>query len=344
MSKKNSNVLNLKKHLKENNLFASIYKIFKLNLKTINSKNLLVAVSGGPDSLALAALTKLLNLEKNKKIFYVLVDHKIRKESSKEAKSVKKLLKKFEINLVVIQNNELINKNVQGKAREIRYKLLSDFCRKKKIKHIITAHNSEDQVETFFIRLSRGSGIQGLSSMKKISKLSSNVKLLRPLLSIRKKQLESISKKIFGKVFRDPSNKDKKYLRTRIRQLNKYLTKSGINQEQILRSIKNLASTNETLNFFINKVYESCIKKDKNKIILNYKLFLSETSEIQMKVLSKAIKNFSNSYYPPRSIKVLNLLNGLRKFNQKQFTLSGCLISRDDKFVTIKKEPKLVIS
>ena len=56
--------------------------------------------------------------------------------------------------------------NVQSNARKIRYKILSNFCRKKKITNLITAHNLEDQVETFLIRLSRGSGIEGLSSMK----------------------------------------------------------------------------------------------------------------------------------------------------------------------------------
>ena len=68
--------------------------------------------------------------------------------------------------------------------------------RKKKIKFILTAHNLEDQVETFLIRLSRGSGITGLSAMMPISKLNKKVKLIRPLLKIKKKDLVNISKTI----------------------------------------------------------------------------------------------------------------------------------------------------
>ena len=90
----------------------------------------------------------------------------MRKNSSKEANSVKNLLKKHNIVLNVIKNKKKITRNIQSEARTIRYKLLTSFCKKKDIKIILTAHNLEDQVETFFIRLSRGSGLQGLSSMR----------------------------------------------------------------------------------------------------------------------------------------------------------------------------------
>ena len=83
-------------------------------------------------------------------------------------------------------NKSKINKNIQSQARKIRYDLLVKFCKKKKIKIILTAHNLEDQVETFFIRLSRGSGLTGLSAMKSSSKLSNNIILSRPLLDTKK--------------------------------------------------------------------------------------------------------------------------------------------------------------
>ena len=86
-------------------------------------------------------------------------------------------------------NDLLIKNNIQSTARQIRYKLLSNFCLQKKVKTILTAHNLEDQVETFFIRLSRGSGLQGLSSMKQVNKISGNISLIRPLLDFKKNQL-----------------------------------------------------------------------------------------------------------------------------------------------------------
>ena len=187
MSKKDLSVLKLKK-FNLNIRSSLIYSNFKLYLeKSIKKKSFLIAVSGGPDSLALTALSKIYTNEKKNKVFFVLVDHGIRLNSSKEAKAVKSLLKKKKINLVVLSNKEKINKNIQRHAREVRYKLLLNFCNKNKIKFILTGHHRDDQIETFLIRLSRGSGVQGLSSMKKISILSNKIKLIRPLLDEKKK-------------------------------------------------------------------------------------------------------------------------------------------------------------
>ena len=99
--------------------------------------------------------------------------------------------------------------------------MLKEYCAKKGISTILTAHNLEDQVETFFIRLSRGSGLTGLSAMSPLSKLSRNLYLVRPLLDVKKKILIKFSKIIFGGFIKDPSNINKKYLRTKVRSLQK---------------------------------------------------------------------------------------------------------------------------
>ena len=236
MSKKNSNVI-LKNRFENYKELFYIYSTFKKKLKSLKSKSFVIAVSGGPDSLALTALAKAYSYENKCKFYYVLVDHNLRKNSSKEANSVKKLLKRHQINLDILKNKKEIKKNIQNEARIIRYDLISSFCKKKKTKTILTAHNLEDQVETFFIRLSRGSGLDGLSSMKQISKINGNIFLVRPLLDFKKIQLIKISKIIFGKFYKDPTNKDKKYFRTRIRNLKKTLEKSGINYDQIFLSM-----------------------------------------------------------------------------------------------------------
>ena len=215
MSKKNSNVI-LKNGFKEFKDLSKVYFEFKRKLNNLKEKTFLVAVSGGSDSLALTALTRAFYFEKKKKFHYVLVNHNIRKNSSKEAKEVQKLLKRNQIDLEILNNNYKIIKNIQSQARKVRYEILSDYCKRNKIKTILTAHNFEDQVETFFIRLSRGSGLTGLSAMSLISKLDKNTKLVRPLLDVKKKILIKFSTNTFGKYFKDPSNRDKKYLRTKM--------------------------------------------------------------------------------------------------------------------------------
>ncbi|OUW73537.1 MAG: tRNA lysidine(34) synthetase TilS [Pelagibacteraceae bacterium TMED216] len=338
MSKRNLNVLNLKKFLKENSRESRSYISFKKNLKLLKKKPFLVAVSGGPDSLALAILSKIFSIESKIKVYYVLIDHKIRDKSSLEAEKVKKLLKKHHINLRIIKNKKIISSNIQKNARDIRYELLLNFCLKNKLKYVLTAHHSDDQVETFLIMLSRGSGVQGLSSMKIMTKLKKNIFVVRPLLDQKKIDLIYISKKLLGKYFVDPSNKDNKYLRTKVRNIKKFLEKKGIKQEQILRSINNLNSSRETINNYVKKVYSSNVIKEKQKYILNYKEILKETDEVKLKIFNNTIKSCSKSYYPPRSKKTLNLIRRISNGKEKKLTLGGCILSRKGRFIEVVKE------
>ena len=203
MSKKNSSV-SLKNGFKDYKDLSKIFSNFKNKLDTLKKDKYAVAVSGGPDSLALVALTKAYTFFRKTKFYYLLIDHNIRKNSNLEAIKVKKLLKKKSINLNIFLNKKKIIKNIQAEARNVRYDILTSFCKKNRIKVLLTAHNLEDQVETFFIRLSRGSGLKGLSSMKPLSRINSQVSLFRPLLDTKKKFLIKISKNIFGTYFQDP--------------------------------------------------------------------------------------------------------------------------------------------
>jgi tRNA(Ile)-lysidine synthase len=338
MNKKDSSVLQLK-DLSSNNKTSLIYSNFRSQLNTSIKKNtFLVAVSGGPDSLALSLLSHAYSIEKKTKVFFVLVDHGIRSNSSKEAQNVKNLLKKKGINLTILKNKKKINKNVQSQAREIRYQLLLSFCKKYKIKFIMTGHHRDDQIETFLIRLSRGSGIQGLSSMNKVSSLNNKIKLFRPLLSEKKENLIFLAKYYFGKIFKDSSNTNQKYLRTKIRILIKQFEKSGIKHDRIINSINNLASTRDTLNLYIQKIEKNCVTKKKNAININLKKFLLENNEIQLKIFSNCVKRISKNYYPPRAKKVLNLLNRMESNESLKATLGGCIISRHQKILIISKE------
>ena len=107
MSKKNSSV-NLKNGFTNFKDLSIIFKSFKIKLDRLNKKSYTVAVSGGPDSLALVALTKAYSYTKKVKIRYVLVDHNIRKNSAQEAKQVKNLLKRNKINLNIILNKKTL--------------------------------------------------------------------------------------------------------------------------------------------------------------------------------------------------------------------------------------------
>jgi len=338
MSKKDLSVLK-SKNLFSNKKILPIYSNFKSQLNIFIKKNkFLVAVSGGPDSLALSALSKAYGEEKKNKVFYILVDHGIRANSSKEALNVKKLLRKRGIKLKILKNKKKIKKNTQNYARIVRYELLLNYCNKHKIKFIMTGHHRDDQIETFLIRLSRGSGIQGLSSMNKMTKLNNRTVLFRPLLNVNKEDLNFIAKKYYGKIFKDPSNNNKKYLRTNIRNLIKQFEKNGIKRDRIISSINNLAATRDTLNAYTQDVEKKCLTKKRGTALINLKIFLLENNDIRLKILSNSLRHVSKNYYPPRAKKVLNLISRIKFKKETKDTLGGCIVNKRQNTLIISKE------
>ena len=337
MSKKNSSV-NLKNRFKDNKDLSQIFLNFKDKLDTQKKDKYVVAVSGGPDSLSLVALTKAYSQIRKTKFYYVLIDHNIRKNSKQEAQQVKKLLKKKNINLKIYLNTKKITKNIQAKARKTRYEILVNFCKKKGAKILLTAHNLEDQVETFFMRLSRGSGLRGLSAMKSLSKINSKVSLYRPLLDTKKKFLAKIAKNTFGKYFKDPSNKSEKYLRTKVRNLKKPLEKSGIKYEQIFKSIQNLSLSKTTLEEYLSKISKELIKKKNKEIVINFNKYKELSNVSKMAVINDSIKRLKKNYYDLRSKKINNLIKSLEKLEFKKTTLGGCVFFKKGDNLCLKDE------
>ena len=158
--------------------------------------------------------------------------------------------------------------------------------------------------------------------MRTSNKLSSSIKLIRPLLEIKKLQLIKISKLIFGKYYEDPTNVNTKYLRTRIRNFRKTLEKSGISYDQIFQSIKNLASSRDTIDLYLNKFFGDIVKKQKNKTLIDFKKYDYLNLEMKARVLNKTIKELNNSYYGLRTKKIYNLIDHL-KLKKKGYSLGS---------------------
>ena len=154
----------------------------------------------------------------------------------------------------------------------------------------------------------------------------------------KKLDLTVIAKQYFGKIFKDPSNTNKKYLRTKIRILIKQFEKNGIKHERIISSINNLGTTRDTLNAYISKVEKNCVKKRRKETIVSLESFSLENNEIQLKVFSNCIKNVSKKYYPPRAKKIINFLNKVKHDTNLKVTLGGCIIHKIHNNLVICKE------
>ena len=235
MSLKNLSVkIKIPKLLKDKLNNKRINQIYKKFEKSLNIKeNFIVSVSGGPDSLALAFLSKVYSIKNKLNIKFFIIDHKLRSESTLEAKTVKKVLKKYSINSQILTwNGKKPLKNVQSFARTKRYELLFLQSDKFKINNILLGHHLDDLIENFFIRMLRGSGLKGLISLDKKTTINDK-NLLRPLLDQKKEDLIFIAKNVFDFYVQDPTNLDEKYLRIKIRKLIAELQKNGLDKKKI---------------------------------------------------------------------------------------------------------------
>ena len=321
-----------------------IYLKFKKNLSSHISNSFCVAVSGGVDSMALSFLAKCYSIENNKKVYFFIVDHKLRKNSTIEANLVKRKLKSFEISsniLTIKKKNKKIN--LQSFARENRYKLIINQSLTKKIDMILTAHHKDDLIENFFIRLLRGSGLKGLISFSKIkSKVTHDDKIfiLRPLLDTSKKDLIYLSKNTFNFNVNDPSNLDDKFLRVKVRKLISNLEKDGLTFNKFKLSLNNLSKSNNTIDYYVQKN----IKDNSNYLKLNNSIilkdyFLKQPDEIVFRSFSELIQKIGKKNTFARGAKVENLLKYLKSNNNhSKKTLSGCIIQKLENSVIISSE------
>lgn len=175
---------------------------------TVESVKYIVAVSGGVDSVVLLDL-----LAKQPKLELVVAhfDHGIRSNSKRDREFVATLSQKYRLPFAFREGN--LGKDAsEEQARKARYNFLRQVCKKYNAGAIVTAHHQDDVIETMFINIMRGTNRKGLSS------LSSNTKIIRPLLQQTKKEIQMYAKANDLEWREDVTNEDTKYLRNWIRQ------------------------------------------------------------------------------------------------------------------------------
>ena len=346
--KKKSLDVQLKKHkiisiyLKDKKI-RDIYKIFSKNLfSQIRNQKFCIGVSGGPDSLALSYLSKLYAKQYKTSFKALVVNHRLRSESKRESENVKKLLLSKGIQTKILNwDGKVPKSNIQSKAREIRYKLIIDECKKFRSSNLVLGHHADDLIENFFIRLFRGSGLKGLSSFNLASnKKQNNTKIIRPLLKVSKIDLIYISKFIFGTYIVDPSNFKEKYLRTKIRNYISSFQSDGLDIDKVKLTIKNLYIANKSLDYYYSKAQLNYLRYlNKNKCLINIEIF-NEDAEILFRIISDTILKVGKNYYPPRGKDLKNLILKMKKKDFKQATLGKCIICKIKNSFIIKNEFK----
>ena len=338
LNAKNKTNKKILKHLNKKKI-SKVFKEFSSSL--IIKEDLAVAVSGGPDSLALAYLAKCYSIKNKINVKYFIVDHKLRNESTAEVKTVKSVLNKIDINCKILKwNGNKPSKNIQAIARDKRYSLLVNECKKNNIKYLLLGHHLNDLFENFLIRMVRGSGLNGLISFSKKTKYrSQNLIVMRPLLNLEKKDLIYISNEVFSFFVKDPSNINENYKRTRIRNLLYSLEKEGLDVKKLKLTINNLKDSDKSIKFYVDRNLKknAFFLKSKNTYILNYNFF-DQSHEIIFRSLTKLIQKLGKRYYPVRGKSINELIKIINKKSFIKVTLGGCIIERVNETILITQE------
>ena len=205
-----------------------------------------LAVSGGPDSVALMWLMARWRrgLTDGPRLLAVTIDHGLRTEAAREARDVKRLAQHLELpHRTMRWTGDKPTTGVPAAARAARYRLLAKAARALGATHVLTAHTRDDQAETLLMRLLRGSGIAGLSAMARESGRDDLV-LARPLLAVPKSRLIATLTKARVAFADDPTNRDTVLTRPRLRQLLPLLAAEGGDARALARLASRLARAN----------------------------------------------------------------------------------------------------
>ncbi len=259
------------------------YAIKKYNL--INKgERVVIGVSGGADSVCLLYLLNSLKKELKISLHIAHLDHMLRKESAKDAKFVKKLGERMEIPVTLGKINvKKIAKrgSLEEVARNARLAFLLKVADKIKAKRIALAHHFDDQAETVLMRILRGTGLSGLSGILPKRKMG-DVDIIRPLLEVRREDIENFLKRKRISFCRDKSNTDEAYFRNRIRHNLLPLLEKGYNKN-IRGLLFNLAQSAGSDYDYLKASAGRFLRRNKTRFNLN-KLAKLHPSIIRLKL------------------------------------------------------------
>lgn len=210
------------------------------------SERFTVAVSGGPDSLALLLLAA---AARPGEIEAATVDHALRPESREEAEQVAAICTRLGVphTILAIEWDVPPATAIQQQARQMRYGALAGWMRDRGLSSVATGHHLDDQAETLIMRLNRGSGVRGLSGMRPLASVPGHpeLELLRPLLGWRRSELEALCAGAGVEPIMDRSNEDERHERVRIRRA--LAAADWIDPEALARSASNLADADDAV-------------------------------------------------------------------------------------------------
>ncbi len=288
-----------------------------------------VAVSGGPDSVALCLLADRWARARGGRVEAFTVDHRLRPESAAEARQVHCWLAAAGIaHRILVWRGPKPATGLPEAAREARYRLLTEAVARRGILHLLLAHHLDDQAETLLLRLGRGSGVDGLSAMAGVVELA-DLRLLRPLLTMPKARLVATLRAAGRGWVEDPSNRLESTARGRVRAAMAALARDGIEPGRLAATAARLGRARQALEQAATALLARAVTIHPAGFLrLDAAALVAAPDELRLRVLARCLMAISGNTYPPR-------LERLERLDRALFagtappghTLHGCRIA-----------------
>lgn len=292
-----------------------------------------VAVSGGGDSMALMHLVIAWAKARGwlQDIHVLSVDHGLRAGASAEIAEVAQQCQSLGVaHQTLVWQGQKPTSNIQAEARDARYGLLADWCVANGVKDLAVAHTRDDQVETFLMRLARGSGVTGLAAMSQTRVLQNTqgmVRLVRPLLGVTRESLRATLKEAGHSWTEDPSNDDLKFMRVKARQMRAHLSDLDLTDERIVATVNRLQRVRQALDVATQELMSQSVRfYDAGFASFDLALLRSAPPEIGLRLLAHLLVGIGGKEYGPRLTRLERLYDELTGNENTIATLHGCRV------------------
>ena len=291
-----------------------------------------VAVSGGPDSLALCLLAGRWAEARGGTVAALTVDHGLRPESGVEAAQVRRWLAARTIAHRTLRWRAAPRTGAtQAEARAARLALLTGWCRRAGVLHLLLGHQREDQAETALQRLVHGSGIDGLAAMAPVrlalEPAGGGVRLLRPLLSVSAEALAATLAHLNQPWIDDPTNRDTGHARPRLAAALTQLEREGLGVTRLARVAAGAADDRAALDGLCTDLLAgSAHPSPAGFVTLDLAALHRAPPALALRALGRAVTAVSGAPHPPRQERLARLAQRLLGENARASTLGGCRV------------------
>ncbi|PVE24660.1 tRNA lysidine(34) synthetase TilS [Microvirga sp. KLBC 81] len=297
-----------------------------------HAKGILAAVSGGPDSMAMMHLLARWGLEHRVSILVATVDHGLRPEAAEEAAFVAREAAALSLpHRTLAWTGEKPKTGLQEAAREARYRLLIRYAREVGASHLVTAHTQDDQAETILMRLAKGSGLKGLTGMRR-ERNREGITHARPLLGWPKAALLDLCQTSGWRFVTDPSNTDERFARVRWRRLMPRLAEEGLTASRLARLAERVAQADEALEMKAREALEGAAPEaGEGGLSFQAACLAEEPFEIGLRILAQALGRIGLENIRLQRLEscVERLRTAILASESLRLTIAGALLALD---------------